>query len=93
MPLTAAIIGTGFMGWVHSEALRRCGIKVVGVLGSSPRKSKEAASQIGAEHGYESLEELLSDSRAQVVHIASPNRTHFQMACDLIANGKHVLCE
>lgn len=90
---TAAIIGTGFMGWVHHEALKRCGVEVIGVLGSSAEKSRQAAERFGVDQGYESVEQLLSDPNVSTVHITTPNRTHFQLACDLIASGKHVLCE
>ena len=34
----AAIIGGGFIGPVHVEALRRIGVEVVGLLGSSPER-------------------------------------------------------
>ena len=38
-----AITGTGFMGPAHTEALRRLGLQVTGILGSSPEKSQRAA--------------------------------------------------
>ena len=34
--VVAAVIGTGFIGTVHVEALRRIGVQVRGVLGSTP---------------------------------------------------------
>lgn len=43
----AAVVGTGFMGRTHTEALRRLGIDVVGILGSSPEKSRLAAEDEG----------------------------------------------
>jgi predicted dehydrogenase len=36
---TAAVIGTGFIGGVHLETLRRIGVRVAGVLGSSPERA------------------------------------------------------
>lgn len=38
-----ALIGTGFMGAVHAEALKRVGVRLVGTLGSTPEKSRAAA--------------------------------------------------
>ena len=38
----AAVIGTGFIGTVHVEALRRIGVQVRGVLGSSPERGAGA---------------------------------------------------
>lgn len=88
-----AIAGTGFMGWVHAEALRRVGVKLVGVLGSSHQKSQQAAAQYGAGRAYESYEELLADDAVHAVHINTPNRLHVEMAIQALEAGKHVMCE
>jgi predicted dehydrogenase len=89
----AAVVGTGFIGPVHVEALRRLGIPVVGVLGSSHGKSRAAAMAMGLEKGYASFDELLADPAVQVVHLASPNLAHFDQCRRAIAAGKHVVCE
>lgn len=91
--IRAAVIGTGFIGPVHVEALRRCGVTVRGILGSSPEKSAQAAAALGLPVGYESIERLLSDDQVDVVHITSPNRHHFEQTKLALAAGKHVLCE
>ena len=89
----AAIVGTGFMGPAHTEALRRIGVRVVGILGSSPEKSRRAAEGLGIPKAYASYEELLADDEVQSVHIATPNRFHLAQARDALNAGKHVLCE
>jgi predicted dehydrogenase len=91
--LGAAVIGTGFIGPVHVEALRRVGVQVTGVLGSSPEKSRAAAEKLGLPRGYNSFEEILSDPQVQAVHITTPNRLHFPMAREALRAGKHVMCE
>ena len=91
--LAAAVIGTGFIGPVHVEGLRRAGVRVVGVLGSSVSRSLEAARALGLPRGYASLDELLSDAEVDVVHITTPNRFHFDQASAALRAGKHVLCE
>ncbi|MFK8112646.1 MAG: Gfo/Idh/MocA family protein [Rubripirellula sp.] len=91
--LTAAVIGTGFIGPVHVEGLRRAGISVAGVLGSTPEKSQSAADAMQIPQAYASLTELLADSHVDVVHVTSPNQHHFQQATRAIEAGKHVLCE
>lgn len=90
---TAAVIGTGFIAPVHIEALQRLGVPVRGVLGSSPEKSQLAAQRWRLERAYKSLDELLSDAEIDVVHIASPNRFHYEHACRSLEAGKHVICE
>lgn len=91
--LTAAVIGTGFIGPIHVEGLKRAGVEVAGILGSDGKKSRAAAAQLGLPRGYQTIEDLLADATINVVHIASPNRLHFQQAAQSLAAGKHVLCE
>jgi predicted dehydrogenase len=90
---TAALVGTGFIGPVHLEALRRLGVPVAGVLGSTPERGRLAAQQLGLPRAYASLAELLADASVQVVHITSPNRHHFAQVCACLDAGKHVVCE
>jgi predicted dehydrogenase len=87
-----AVVGAGFMGGVHAEALRRAGCEVVGVLGVSDAETTRFASGVGAK-AYRSLKELLADPAVSSVHIATPNRLHFEMAKAALEAGKHVLCE
>jgi predicted dehydrogenase len=90
---TAAVTGTGFIGAVHVEALRRLGIRVKGILGSSPGKSESAARELGLAKAYVSYDELLSDPEVEVVHITTPNRWHREMVIGALDAGKHVVCE
>lgn len=89
----AAVIGTGFIGPVHVEALVRSGVCVKGILGSSPEKSRVAADHLNLPVAFSSLDEILQDREIDVVHITSPNRFHFDQASRCLNAGKHVLCE
>lgn len=91
--LKAAVIGTGFIGPVHVEALQRAGVDVVGILGSTAEKSAAAAESLGLSKGYDSLSDLIGDASVDVVHITSPNRFHFDQATAALNSGKHVVCE
>ncbi len=91
--ISAAIVGTGFIGPVHLEALRRLGVRVSGILGSSPEKSQKAAQDLGLAKGYRDLPELLADREVNVVHLASPNRLHVSQTLACLEAGKHVICE
>jgi predicted dehydrogenase len=87
--LRAAVAGTGFIGAVHVEALRRLGVEVLGVVASTA----ERAQAKGLAPAYESYEALLADERVDVVHITTPNHLHHGQARDALAAGKHVVCE
>jgi predicted dehydrogenase len=88
-----AVVGTGFIGPVHVEGLRRAGQHVIGILGSSLEKSQQAATALGLETAYRDLEEVLADSRVSSVHLTTPNRMHFEQASRVLQAGKHVVCE
>jgi predicted dehydrogenase len=88
-----AITGTGFMGPAHAEALRRLGVRIVGVLGSLPEKSRRFAEAHAMAKAYASFNEILADDEVQAVHITTPNRWHFATAKAALLAGKHVLCE
>lgn len=91
--MRAAVVGTGFIGPVHIEGLRRAGAEVVGILGSTPEKSAAAAKEFGIATAYPDYATLLEDARVDVVHLTTPNRFHFQEVRGALAAGKHVLCE
>jgi predicted dehydrogenase len=88
-----AIIGAGFMGPAHTEALRRLGIQVTGILGVDEKESQSAAQKLGLPKSYRNFREVLADPEVRAVHITTPNRLHFQMARDALKERKHVLCE
>ncbi len=89
----AAIIGTGFIGTVHLDALRRLGVEVRGVLGSDAARGQARAAALGVPHAYASLDELLADPGVAVVHVTSPNHAHYPQVMRLLEAGRHVVCE
>jgi predicted dehydrogenase len=92
MPVVA-VVGTGFIGPVHVEALRRLGVTVRGVLGSTPEKSQQAAQEMSLEVAYPDYQAIIDDAAVDAVHITTPNRTHFDMSKRALLAGKHVICE
>lgn len=88
-----AVIGTGFIGTVHVESLRRIGVRVTGILGSTPDRGARNAERLGVQRAYASIDELLADPAVDVVHVASPNDLHVAQARAALAAGKHVVCE
>src|SRR6267378_2596912 len=89
----AAVVGTGFIGVVHVEALRRLGVQVLGVVGSSRERAASRARDAGLPPAYESFQAMLDDARVDVVHITSPNHLHHEHAKAALGAGKHVVCE
>ena len=93
--LRAGIIVT-FIAPVHIEALRRLGVQVTAVCGSSAAAkataSKWAIPEVYGDYDYRAL---LASPNVDVVHITSPNKVHvfFEQTLAALAAGKHVVCE
>lgn len=90
--LRAGIIGTGFIGPVHLEALRRLGVNVT-ALCDLPDRVHALAGRFGIPRAFGDYRELLRSPEVDVVHICSPNRFHAEMALAALSAGKHVVCE
>ncbi|MGA6983674.1 MAG: Gfo/Idh/MocA family oxidoreductase [Candidatus Sulfotelmatobacter sp.] len=92
--IKTAILGTGFMGRVHLEAVRRIEfVEIAAIAG----RNIEAARRLGAGFSVPSIvndyKEVLRDSAIDAVHICTPNAQHFPMAKTALQAGKHVICE
>jgi predicted dehydrogenase len=88
-----AIFGTGFMGRVHLEAVRRVeSVEAKAIAG----RNADAVRRLGAGFAIPTTtdyHEILHDKSIDAVHICTPNAQHFSMAKDALNSGKHVLCE
>jgi predicted dehydrogenase len=88
-----AILGTGSIGRVHALASRMLGARLVGVMASTPARSEAAAAELGAEHRFASVTDLLEHPAVEVVHVCTPNALHMSQVEMALARGKHVICE
>lgn len=91
--IKAGVVGIGFIGVAHIEALRRLGVEVVGVVGSTPERARAKAESAGLPDVYDSVEALVSDPDIDVIHVASPNHAHADQVRLALDAGKHVVCE
>jgi predicted dehydrogenase len=88
------IVGAGFVGPHHVDAVRRLGyVDVVAVAGSTQESAQKKADALGARKAYGSYEALLDDPDVHVVHNATPNYLHYPVNEAAIARGKHVVSD
>jgi predicted dehydrogenase len=88
------IVGAGFVGPHHVDAVRRLGfVDIVAVAGSSEASAKAKADALGARKAYGNYEALLDDPDVDVVHNATPNYLHYPVNAAAIAKGKHVVSD
>lgn len=92
--IKVGVIGAGFIGPAHIEALRRLGsIQVVALAECSDEAAESKAEMLGIDRHYGDYRQLLKDDEIRSVHICSPNYLHYEMAKGALEAGKHVICE
>jgi len=92
--MRAVIIGTGFMGRVHTENLRRLGnVEVAGIAARTEAQARLFADELSIERAAGDYRGFLADPAIDAVHICTPNAMHFPLAMAALDAGKHVLCE
>jgi predicted dehydrogenase len=92
--LKAAIIGTGFMGRVHLEGVRRVeSVQPVAIAARNAEAARRLGSGFSIANVTTNYEDILRDTSIDAVHICTPNAQHFAMAKAALNAGKHVLCE
>lgn len=92
--LKTAVFGTGFVGRVHIEGIRRLGNVDVYAIGVGP---EDDAARLGAELHVDKVSQdyraLVQDPAIDAVHVCTPNAMHFPIAKAAMEAGKHVVCE
>ena len=88
----AALVGCGDVSVVHFEALQELGIELVGVCDIDPDAAARAADQTGAD-AYTSLEEMLEETKADVLHVTTPHDQHIDLTLKALDMGVHVIQE
>ncbi len=92
--IKAGIIGTGFIGPAHLEAVRRLGFVEVVALAERDQATAEAkAAQLHIPRAYGEYRALLADPEIEVVHNCTPNNLHFEVNAAILAAGKHCVSE
>ncbi|WP_319562891.1 Gfo/Idh/MocA family oxidoreductase [Marispirochaeta sp.] len=93
--IRVAVIGTGFIGPVHAEAVRRNPdlAELTAIAGSSEETAAETASKLNVPFFSGDYKKVISREDVDLVHICTPNHLHFPMVKDCLNSGKHVLCE
>lgn len=88
------IVGAGFIGPHHIDAVRRLGfVDVVALADMNEALAREKAASLNIPKSYGSYEAMLDDPAIQVVHNATPNFLHYPVNSAIIAKGKHVVSD
>ncbi len=92
--IKAGVIGTGFIGPAHIEALRRLpDVEVAALADVDQETARAKAESLGVPQAFGDYHALLALPDIEVVHICTPNHLHARMATEALNAGKHVVCE
>ena len=88
------IVGPGFVGAHHVDAVRRLGfVDVVAVAASSEKSARAKADALGIPKAYGSYEALAADPGVHVVHNTTPNNLHVPVVMAALTHRKHVISD
>ncbi|WP_443091685.1 Gfo/Idh/MocA family protein [Basfia succiniciproducens] len=92
--INVGIIGTGFIGAAHIEAIRRLGfVDVIALAENNQQLAEQKAKELNIPLAYDCVDKLLANPDIQVVHNCTPNHLHFAINKKVILAGKHVFSE
>src|SRR5579872_6408294 len=92
-PLRVGVIGLGFVGRAHVDALRRIpGVEVVAAAGSGPHITAQAE-PLGIAKAYADYRDLIADPEIDAIHNCTPNYLHFAINCAALEAGKACFAE
>jgi predicted dehydrogenase len=88
------LVGPGFVGRHHIDAVRRLGfVDVVAIAASSDESARRKADALGVPRAYGSFEGLAADPDVHVVHNTTPNHLHEPVILAALAHKKHVVSD
>ncbi|MEG8989742.1 Gfo/Idh/MocA family oxidoreductase [Ignavibacteria bacterium 4148-Me] len=92
--IKSAIIGSGFMGSAHAEALMRIGgVEIIAIASNDLNGAKKLAEKYNIPNIYEKWEYLIDNKEVEVIHNCTPNYLHYEINKSAILQGKHVISE
>ncbi len=92
--IKTAVIGAGFIGPAHVEALRRLGfVEVAALVDADLARAEQKAAALSIPRVYHDYRAVLDDPQIEVVHNCSPNNVHFEINSAILESGKHCVSE
>jgi predicted dehydrogenase len=92
--LRIAIVGTGFIGKQHIEAIRRIpGTEIVAIANDDLEVAIEVSEALNIAHYYLDYRKMLEEETLDVVHNCTPSAYHYPINKAVIEKGIHIFCE
>ena len=92
--IKVGVVGAGFIGPAHIEAIRRLGVaEVIAIAAHTQELADQKAKELNIPFAYDNVDDLLNNPDIQVVHNCTPNNIHAEINKKIIRAGKHVFSE
>lgn len=92
--LRFGVLGAGFIGRVHMDTIKECeGAEVLGVYDPFSELADKALAAEQAKKIFTTPEDMFASDEIDAVVVASPNKTHAELAVKALEAGKHVIVE
>ena len=91
--LNWAVLGTGVIANQMAQALQKMGKSLYAVANRTHSKAVSFAEKYGVEKVYDSIDDMFTDEKADIIYITTPHNTHIEYIRKALRNKKHVFCE
>ena len=91
--LSALVMGSGFAGQGHAEALRYCDVDVVGMVSRTEETVKSVASKLDIPYASTNWDQALDDLSPDIVAIGTPGGAHFAPIMSALEHKAHVFSD
>lgn len=92
--LRVGVVGAGFIGRQHIEAIRRVsGTEVVAVCEYSMEVARQIADKFAIDHSYDDIDTMIADVELDVIHNCTPSNVHYDINQKILNAGIHLYCE
>ena len=92
--INVGVIGTGYIGGVHIDALSRIGgVKVKTLSDLNKDFAAATAAKFNIPNVCSDYREIIKDPGIDVIHNCTPNKAHFEITREALREGKQVMSE
>jgi len=91
--LRGLVFGAGYAGKGHAEALRSCGVEVVGMVSRTKEVVRKVAADMGISYASTDWGAALDELNPDIVSIGTPGGAHFEPVMAALEQGCHVFCD
>ena len=87
------IVGPGWIAHDMVNALIQEGVGIYGVASGHLSSAKKFSEEFSIEHVYENYQAMFEDENIDIVYIATPHNSHYEIMKEALTHNKHVFSE